>query len=225
MQQTFMVIRSTRRGGFTLIEFIVASMVMSIALLGIYGIVKHAGEIERSATRAWTERDAAQAVADHLIEALEHAVNPPQGVPLLCTVEEDGTQHLTVWVMSPATDFKPVALEWRRYTWGGPTDDPDGRTLMLQTVLKAGNVPIDATVPAADVQSGAPTLWSQAIPRPVGRDVSIAMLFRPLSNPDAEWQSIWGGQLGSVLIDLHVTFGGETVRRLIAPRTSAALLP
>lgn len=63
------------RGGFTLAELLVASVVLSMTLLGVYALFSQAMRAEGATAVRWRHRGAAEAVVAHLAGAFEEAMN------------------------------------------------------------------------------------------------------------------------------------------------------
>ena len=74
--------RHRGNGGFTIVEFITAMTVTSIALLGVYGVFRHAMALSGELNARWQARHRAEAVARQMAGTLQRCVNLPDTVAI-----------------------------------------------------------------------------------------------------------------------------------------------
>lgn len=240
------------RTAFTLVELLVGSVVVVIALTGIFALMKHATDAERRTALRWDDRAAAEAVASHLVIALERAVYPPGG-GIAAGPQEDGSMLLTFYTepltAQPTQDAPalpdgtppqrpdPTALaartgigvaggrpplQRRRYHWNFAEAERRG-ALELRTLLYAGATLL--TPGMSEVDPGDPQIWERLTASTVARGVQgISVEYRPAKDPDAEWMNRWHGPPEGVTVRVRVRVGDESVERIVTPHVGGTLL-
>jgi prepilin-type N-terminal cleavage/methylation domain-containing protein len=112
--------RPTRRA-FTLVELLVAAVIVSVALLGVYSVFVAAVEAESRTTARWQRRAVARAAADEIAASLEAATNLP-GIPaIVAGPDEQGgyaLQCLAQGVGASDGSAPRPPLVRRLYRWG-----------------------------------------------------------------------------------------------------------
>jgi hypothetical protein len=200
--------RQTHAGAiaFTLVELLVASVIMSTALLGVGELFRHAMEVEGCATVAWQERSEADAVASHLSEALAETVNMPD-VPTIVASSMSGTDG---WMICQ------TGMERRRYRWR-PSDTGADCVLEMQKVQFAGTRNISPE--AAGQQEGPDQLWDRVASTVIASGFSeLSIRFRSLEGRKTDWRSDWSGPVGGVVAMVRATVGRQTVARTVHPQ-------
>jgi hypothetical protein len=213
------------RAAFTLVELLAASFVMTTALLGVYTVMKHALEIENRAAGRWVDRASAEAIAEHLVETLEHSINS-SALPAIVAGRDDATgkSFLLCLGMGPGCEggIEQAGLKRSRYRWNFGDNEHAG-TIELQTMFFAGSrniTPIDG-LDELDEK----TLWSRIPATVIGRQVGgLSIQFKPLTGDDAAWQDQWKGPVGKVAISVRVSAGGQTVETIVVPRADTVLV-
>ena len=196
-----------RRGGFTLAELLVASVVMSVALLGIDGIFFHALEVEARSTSRWSAGDQVEAVAAGLTTALGSAVN------------QTGVQALVVGRLEDRGGWMICQTPSGRLRYAWRKDSADGAyVLTLQTKLFSGTH--DVTIGAVSQEdSGQQEKWDSIPAQTVAKDLEdCSMTVRPVDQATASGDGTYSGPVGSVAVDIHLSFAGQSVGYTVIPR-------
>lgn len=208
--------------GFTLTELLVANAVVAIALLGVHGLFRQVVEVERSLTLRWENRGAAEAVADHLAEAMQHVVNLPGKPAILAEPSDDGARAVTCFTQAPLYRNAPLreaGVSRRRYAWR-PGEDPEQPGEVDAQMLTYGgsqNLSLGAAEEGDDAAA-----WNQATPMVIGGRVDeLAITFRAPDDANAAWQDQGSWQGGQVVVRIRVRVGGETAERVVLPRAGA----
>jgi len=204
-----------RAGGraFTLAELLVASVVMSTALLGVNALFRHALDTEGRAAVRWHDRAAADRVAAHLAEAMAQSINLPE-IPALVAESDSETDG---WLVCQ------VGLERRRYRWrvvdGGPHC-----VLELQKMIVAGTRNLSQEAVGRE-ETTSKQLWDRIGATVIASRLDgLSVRFKSLEAEAATWQSGWDGPVGQVIALIRVTVGDETVERAVHPRVRGYLL-
>jgi len=196
-----------RRGGFTLAELLVASVVTSVALLGIDGLFFHALEVEARSSSRWSAGDRVEAVAAGLTSALESAVNQ-SGVRTL-VVGRVGDRGGYMICQTPSGRLR---YAWRR-------DPSDGtHALTLQTKLFSGTH--DVTIGGASGEGvGEQEKWDSIPAQTVAKGLEdFSMTVHPLDRASGGGDGGYAGPVGAVAVDIRLAFGGQTVGYTVIPR-------
>jgi len=213
--------RSAARRGFTIAELIVASSVMTTALLGVYTLFGQVIDVERRASLRWEQRGAAEAVASQLAEAVEYAVDLPNITAIGGGDGEDGSSSLTV--MTSARPGSPsfggqAGLQRRLYRW-----HPDTRTIELKTQRYAGSVNLTPGVTGEEADDE--VVWSRSAAVVVAGDVDgLTLRFRTADDPQGEWTKQRRGAARNVAVLIRVKVGEQTVERIVASQVNQPLL-
>ena len=220
--------RCTSRG-FTIVELTVASIVMGMVLLGVYGLFSHVVTVEGQASMRSDEQEAALAVVEHFQETLRRAVNLAGEPSVVYRKDKDlGLTFLTCWVGpgGVASDYTGhPCLERRQYCWGFAEGDGEG-TVELRTIPWGGSanlLPIDNSDELEEEQ-----LWDCVAPRIIARGVkSLTINFMPVADvgdPEAKWKGSWSGPVGQVVVRISVGWGSAKVERTLLPQVNGGLL-
>ena len=203
--------------GFTLVELMVASVIVATALVGVYSVFRHALEVEGRACVAWRDREAAHAVVDELASALERVVNPSDGSSI-----KGGLSTLTFFAAPGGNGggASGLAFCWYEYGWNAPSEPNAMSHVNRQVVACAGNKPI-----AVEIASGPETDsidWHRLPIDRIGDQLAdFAVEYKPLDEQGSDWVDNWKGQAGRVAIRVRCQVGQETVERMVVPRTDA----
>lgn len=219
---------SPRGHGFTLAELLVALTVVSLVMIGVYGILRDALAAESASWLASESRGQAQAVADCLASSLERAVAVGSSSALVAGPDRQGNRTLSCLVLEPLRPDDPDSswrLERRLYAWGAEAGGAEGEgvTLTQRRLLYAGSRIIWPPLDSEDAEDAEAAL-RQLPPQPVARRLGrVQVLFRPRSRPEAVWSERWEGSPADAVVRIRVTVGSETVERVITPKVNAAL--
>lgn len=206
--------------GFTLVELLVASVVVTTTLTGVYAVFQHAMKIEAQATLGWNNHAAAEAVVTHLAEALEHAVN----IPNIPTIEggpdgEHGEYSIKCMIVAPGYR---ASLQRRRYRWGFNADSQKTGTIELQTMIYAGSK--NVTPFSSRGQLSEQQAWDQVEPKLVGKYLdAVSIQYRPLDDAGSGWNGRWSGRAGKVAVRIRASVGGQAVERIVVPRANGLI--
>lgn len=212
--------------GFTIVEIMVACVVVATALLGVYAVFKQSMEIEARASVSWARREAARAALYHLADAVERIVNV-RGVPTLIGERtQDGGYSMTCFVGGQggsAASKGRFPLQWRRYAWADAGEADSGGHLELQTIPMAGTGKI------ADIRNlqeiPQEELWLHVEPVVVASGLrQMSVRYSQLDDPASGWRNQWRGAVGGVAVRIGVKCGDEHVEQVVVPRANAPVL-
>ena len=207
--------RKRSRRGFTVVEILMASFVVSLAMTGIYTVFFQALQTEKDITVASADRQSAEAVAAYLSQAVESAVR----IGDIPAVSGGPGAESRAYVMSCMTQKSVfTAGGWKqslrrvRFTWRNPDPDEPGQALGMQEIVYAGtqNLSLPAGLRTGDEEvdwSGAPT---QTIAE---SSCELSVAYRPVSPSLGVWQGIWSDPNRRVQVRIQVKVGEQTVER------------
>jgi len=217
----------TVKKGFTLIEMMVACVIMTTALLGVYSCFKHFTAVEVRTSVRWNDRAAAEAIVAHLADTVEHGVILPgrQSVVLAEGEGDGGVDSLTCYMTVPGHDpgrRGQVGIQRRRYRWDFDAESDRSGTLELQTLYFAGTKNV-SRIPGLEELSEE-EVWDRVPAQTIGRRLDLWIKCKPLDDPQAEWQKEWRGSVGKVAFWIHVRVADETLEKIVVPRASTAIV-
>ena len=194
----------TLRAGFTLVEILMASLLLVMVAGGAYSALRQALEVERRFNEHWRSKQSGDGIVEHLSSAIESAVNVGRTATILECAETGETGTFQCAVATRASG------ELRRYTW----EERDGDVrLFLQIVPLAGSVRTDSTAPLPTT----PAEWSTVTSREIGRTHSIVI---EIQTQSGTWSRNWNGGIRSKLFRLRVRVGGTSSERLAFSRVT-----
>jgi prepilin-type N-terminal cleavage/methylation domain-containing protein len=199
-----------RRDGFTLAELIVASVVTTVALLGINGLFFHAMDVEARSSVRWTDGDTSEAVLDRLATTIESATNLPDIKTIVVNRGADGSG----WLICQ-TPIRRVQYHWRK-------DEDDGKyTLTMQVKAFAGTRDLTTAAPP-DEEAQSREKWD-AVPAMIIASAleEVSVQARPLGKDAKTKDGCYEGPSGKVAIHLKVIAGGQTASGIVLPRCDA----
>lgn len=218
----------TSRLGFTMVELLVATVVMSFTLLGVYTVFRQSLFLEESVTSRWRDRAEASVVADYLADHFEQAIrldsyplirggpieNEP-GQELLCTVS-GGRPGLS----NPTA----AAIQRYRFAWGG-NDKLEGQ-LDMQAIPFAGTTDLGLPEGTEDQEFSDTQRWALVPPIKIAEGIdSIQITYRPVDNPEADWKNRWASSDSLPLVRIRVRTGQYTAERFVVPKVTTPIVP
>lgn len=242
--------RTRSTAGFTAIELMVATVVSSILLLGVYGVLRQAQAAERLVTRGWAGERAAGSVADRMAEVVDRAVELPGQAAIMggrgaAGSDEPGPSP-SGWILlcvapgsaSAVDPLERAGWAWR-YEWepiqaeGLPAGTGGGVRLMRRRVPLSGSRSIQPVgAPGQADQSGEGSAgiipdaaWTAIPAEEVASAIdAIEVAYRPTNS--TEWADRWdGSQEGVPLVRIRVRSGDDLVTSVAGARTTAPLVP
>lgn len=195
-------------GGFTLVEFMTACMVVSIALLGVHAIFRDVVQTERRLTLAWQDRQAAEAVVLQICQAVGSAVEI-SGVPAMKTGKEDnGLSFLEC--MTYGGPCQPT-LQRRMYRWNG-----DSGVLDLRTIPYCGSQPVSLQVQTEEDP------WTNVEPVIIGHGLKgLSIQFKTATS---DWTDQYTRSDLPTVVRVKATVGKTSVERIVSCPVTAAVL-
>jgi prepilin-type N-terminal cleavage/methylation domain-containing protein len=195
---------------FTLAELLVASVVMTVALLGIHSLLFRAMDVEGRASVRWYANDSAEAVLDQFSRTLETAINFPsiQTLVIEAGVERDGS-------LICQTPSQRVRYCWQK-------DKSSGKyTLTRQTKPFAGSRDLTKDAVPEESKEGK-EIWDTIPPVTVAQGLdAISVKVRPLVEDMPRKDLGYEGMVGKIAIELQVTVENQMRQRTIIPRCGA----
>lgn len=216
------------RYGFTMVELLVATVVMSFTLLGVYTVFRQSLLVEESVTSSWRERSEASVVAEYFVNYLQRAVqldNYPliQGGPM-----ENKRGYELIFTASGSTpnpsEPTRAALQRCRFTWGGE-EEFEG-VLTVQVIPLAGTTDLGLSAAAQGQAFDDMQRWALTPTVVIADGIDdISIDYRPADDPAADWTNRWQSEDTTPLIRVRVVRGLYTTERHVVPRVTQALTP
>ncbi|HET6429935.1 MAG TPA: prepilin-type N-terminal cleavage/methylation domain-containing protein [Phycisphaerae bacterium] len=218
-------------GGFTIVEILVACVIVATALLGVYGVFARAMAVEGQARESWSDRQAATAAVTEPADALQGIVNlqgadslivqpTAGGLIVTCLALGDGarlpSRSAAIAEVVGSSEKRRFALQWRRYEWVSPTGEQRSGRLEVRRSFLSGSVRID---PAELVPELPPEkLWQHVEPQLIAdRLDGFSVECLPLDDPGGGWRPRWSGRSGRVAVRITATCGEHTAERIVLP--------
>ncbi len=197
------------RPGFTLIETLVASVVLSIALLGVYSILQYAVKVEGRTALRWNDYAAAAVVVSHMAASLEDAVNVPGLNALIARSGPQGGELIC-----------QAGTRRHRYVWH--TDDLNDFNMDLQTMIVAGTKNLTTGQPVEEMdQQGT---WHQIESSTIAKRLTdLSVQFGDFESGSINWTNSWDGPVGTVIVRIRAQAGEAIVERIVVPMANTEL--
>ena len=204
--------QARRAGGFTIVEMLVASVVTTTALLGVYQLCSHALEAESRTAVQWNDLEAARSVADVFERALVSCVRLEGIDALAAQPSGDGGREL----VCQTSDCR-VRLSW---TGGGPA--AIGVRVSRQEMAFAGsqNLSLAEGIHPVGVEA-----WRMTPAETIATNIDeISVQFRPAVEQSKPWAADWKpSDDQDVLAWTQVRRGEQTADRMVWIRATGAL--
>jgi hypothetical protein len=218
--------RRARCGAFTIAELMVACVVMSTALVGVYEMFRQAADIERTASLRWEQRAAADAVVLQIARTIEYAVMLPKVAAIHGQTNEDGSVSIAcvTHARAPSNARSGHAMIQRRlYTWCPGTEGQPGGSVEVKTIVYAGSVNVTAGV--GGEETGEAEVWNRLPPTVIAMGVDgLSIQYRPADSPNANWEDHFSGPANNIVVALRVRVGGQTIEHFVVPHVNRQLL-
>ena len=212
--------RSALERGFTLVELMTASLVMSAVLLGIYAVFHQAIGAETSFGRRWADRQAAETVVAHLADALVQSVCPSD--ESLDTIVAGPDPVTNGWALACLTLRPTGGMERLRYTWSESEADAGGITLRLQRAIYAGDQNLSDVSPSDSAEDA--DNWEHCEPVIIARRLgSLSVHFRETGQAGASWLDKWQGPGGKVIVRIRAQVADQALEKLVLPSVAGPL--
>lgn len=210
--------RVRRAGGFTVTELIVATVVMSIALLGIQTVFTRLMGLQADKITAWNDNAQATVVADYLAQIIERAT-PASGYPSITATGQE-LRCMSALAPAAADPVAPGTTAMYRLRWG--LEDEQAGMLGQKWVLFSGDQIISPHVEGFEPDE--PQFWEPIPEQWIARRLSgITMRFRHVADTDdPRWFTRWSGNPGDVEVRIEVRLGSERIERRVFPQIVGA---
>jgi hypothetical protein len=222
--------RRFRSPAFTLVELLVASVVLTTALLGVYALFKQALVVDRRAGEPSRQRAQALAVAEHLAAVVRQAVNISDGVAISAGPLADGGYEFTCMTVAgeggPAGSARLMRYLWRHEEDGEatPRADAGNGVLSVRTMMHSGTTNISREFARGAVDMD--VAWERIAPVVLARGLNLfEVRFRSLAGQGQQWQDRFEGNVGDLIVGLRVGVGQSVVEKQIVPGVNIQLGP
>ena len=187
-----------------------ASVVTTVALLGINGLFFHAMDVEARSSVRWADIDTAEAVLDRLAATIESVTNLPDIKTIVVNRGADGSG----WLICQ-TPIRRVQYHWWK-------DEDDGKyALTMQVKAFAGTRDLTTAAPP-DEEAQSREKWDSIPAVTIARGLEeVSVSAKPLGKAAGTGNGRYEGPAGKVAIHLKVIAGGQTASGIVLPRCDA----
>lgn len=218
--------------GFTLVELVVASVITTTALLGVYTLLQQSLEAETRAETRWRSRTQAELTASLLVSVLEQGVNLSDEPTVRAGSSPDGAGRLiclSAAKVHTTGNRLSGGFQWMRFEWGQSKEtslgdsqhavSAKGIVLKMQSVAAAGSVVLSPSREQAQTP-GEPRFWTNATPIVLANGLdALEVQFQEING--SGWENSFEGSVGSVMIRIRAKVGEEMVEKIVVPRVNA----
>jgi prepilin-type N-terminal cleavage/methylation domain-containing protein len=208
-----------KRSGFTVVELMVALVIMAICLVGVSEILQRSVAVERETSGRAEARARLSAMVDEVASTLEQAFICKDGKSVNCDVSKDGRHEMTCFVESSASQSAPF-LKQKRYLWNDADNSGSG-----SVAVAVQQRPLSSAKASQNQEADADpeTIWND-VPAVVLIDgiSSFSVEFRPIGKEGEHWRRKWDGSAGFVA-RIRAKAAGGILERIVVPHVSASL--
>ena len=208
-----------RLKGFTLTELLMACLVISVALLGVYSLFQQTMEVEGRMTLELYHQSRAEQVVDFLADGLERCINLKEIETIRAGSGESSSflEFTMVGKGFSGNDFDGKGIVRQRITWQ-QSPSQDGYVVSRQVMRYAG---ISNLTFPDESQADWDVLPMVELFRQIG---ALEIEFLKTDQPSAgRWLKDYKGATGSVAVRVKAASGDRVCQRIILPATNAIL--
>lgn len=204
------------REGFTLIEMLVASFVVSLLLIGVYAVLRQGVELEQRYTAGWRERTAADAIARLIARDFERALIVGETATIVAFGSDTSTT-LTMTLSAGHEGARGAGPIEVRYQWTS-----SDRKVVRRWRPMAGSR--DIGLPRADADSRSETRWRGTPGEVIGDGVQLLQIeLRERQPASSAWLRRWDGP-ADALVRVLVRVGDTTATRISSTHVQASVI-
>ena len=212
-----------RRRGFTVAELIVACVVMSVILGGVYSVFYHCVRTEARSTLRMGDCATAAAVISELTGAVANAVILSGSGPIRGSFrghQDGGSFTCKASIVARSGGQPRVVVQRMRYRWAKHKTN-DGIVLTFQGLPFAGTKCIH---PLREGEQPLSELWDKTPPVTIAKRIDVlSVKYRAAGDATGPWLNQWQGQkVPAVWISVRIA--DETKDAVIVPKVQGRLV-
>lgn len=207
-----------RLRGFTLVELLMASFVISVALLGVYGLFKQTMEVEAKLTLDMYHQSRAEQVADFLADQMERCINLKDVETLRAQSGEQGSflEFTAVGKGFSGDGFDTKGVVRQRITWQ-LNEAQSGYVVKRQIMKYAGKTNLT-------FQDESQADWNALPATELFRQVdALEIEFQDIEKSPGRWQKEYAGAAGTVAVRVKAASGERICQRIVLPAARRVL--
>lgn len=207
-----------RLRGFTLAELLMASLVISVALLGVYGLFKQTMEVEAKLTLDMYHQSRAEQVADFLADQMDRCINLKDVETLRAQSGEQGSfvEFTAVGKGFTGEGFDTKGVVRQRLTWQ-LNEAKSGYVVKRQIMKYAGKTNLT-------FQDESQADWSALPATELFHQVdALEIEFQDMEKSRGHWQKEYAGAVGTVAVRVKAASGERICQRIVLPAARMVL--
>ena len=207
-----------RLKGFTLAELLMASFVISAALLGVYELFRQTMEVEANLTLDMYHQSRAEQAADFLADRMERCINLKDVEALRAKSGEQGSfvEFTAVGKGFSGESFETKGIVRERITWQ-PNEARSGYVVKRQIMKYAGKMNLT-------FQDESQADWSALPATELFHEVdALEIEFQDMEQSPGRWQKEYAGAVGKVAVRVKAASGERICQRIVLPAARMVL--
>ena len=214
-----------RRSGFTVVELLLASVIVTIVLVGVYGVCRQALAVEARLNAIWRDRGQASSIVDHMAHSVVNTVSLPDMPGIRGGLDPTSGHYILECVTSGGTvslDKLPSdGRERRRYRWRPSAAKEGSCVLEFQAIPYAGTVNLIAPEQTNGSENALP--WTDVEPLVIGRGLDeLDVQYLVLGDFGTGWQESYDKESTNVAVRIRARKGEQVSECIVVPKVSTA---
>ena len=204
--------------GFTLVELLMASFIVSIALLGVYSLFQQTLEVEGKMSLNMLHQNRAVQVVGYLAEELKRCINLPDmdTIQMSYTPQAGSFEWVAVGKGFSGSSFESQGIVRKRITWKLNAAQ-DAYTLNQQVMRYAGTSNMSFT---DESQAN----WNILPVTELFHEIdALEVEIQKTDQPQGGWLKEYQGEASHVAIRIKAVSGERDCQRIILPAVNAVV--
>lgn len=209
-----------QRTAFTIVEIIVASQIVSIALLGVYGLLRQASHTHAESAAEWESRHHVAVVLEHLCSSVESSmwVGDLPAIEALKLEDRDGWSLTCTAFRGSGRRPGNLGSGLFRIRYEFRADTAQGGVLEMRSRKYAGSKDLSVPPNAKPVEER--MLWETIEPIVIAEGIDEISIHYRRADSEGNWQDQWEADYARATARIRVRVAAEQQERVVSQNVS-----